>query len=178
MKRLTFFSILATGVMLLSACGSPTPAPVPTAIPAQPTEALKPTPTVSPPPSPVPTQPAAEPTTAAAGGTRVQITLADNTITSTLTSFKVGVPYTFIIQNKGRHEHNFNIAPPVEGADGYADALSKALLAVDETQITPGGSTGANFTFPSSAAGAKLEFNCLIRRHYEDGMRLAITVTN
>lgn len=177
MKSITFFAILAAGVILLSACGSPTAA-VPTAIPAQPTEVIHPTAEVPAQPSPASSQSATESATAAAAGTRVQVTLADNTITSTLTSFKVGVPYTFVIQNKGRHEHNFNIAPPVEGADGYADALAKALLAVDETQIVPGGSTSVDFTFPSSAAGAKLEFNCLIRRHYEDGMRLAITVTN
>jgi uncharacterized cupredoxin-like copper-binding protein len=34
------------------------------------------------------------------------------------------------------------------------------------------------YTFPDSAAGQLLEFSCLIRRHYEDGMVLEITVTN
>jgi uncharacterized cupredoxin-like copper-binding protein len=34
-----------------------------------------------------------------------------------------------------------------------------------------------NYTFPDSAVGAQLEFSCLIKRHYDDGMRLAITVT-
>jgi uncharacterized cupredoxin-like copper-binding protein len=83
-----------------------------------------------------------------------------------------------VISNQGHHEHNFNIAPPVIVAGGYAEALAQALLAVDETQIPPGSSYSVDFTFPDSAAGAKVEFSCLIRRHYEDGMRLDITVTN
>jgi uncharacterized cupredoxin-like copper-binding protein len=33
------------------------------------------------------------------------------------------------------------------------------------------------FTFPATAAGQLLEFSCLIRQHYEDGMKVDITVT-
>ena len=108
----------------------------------------------------------------------MNVTLVDNTITSSLTTFKAGTPYTFVIQSNGRHEHNFVIGPPVAVAGGYAEALAQALLAVDETQIPPGSSYSVDFTFPASAVGATLEFSCLIRRHYEDGMRLNITVTN
>ena len=120
-------------------------------------------PTAAPPPSEAPT--------------RVEITLADNTIASSLTTFQAGASYTLVISNKGRHEHNFNIAPPVALAGGYGEALAQALLAVDETQIPPGSTTSVDFAFPAASAGADLEFSCLIRRHYEDGMRLEITVT-
>jgi uncharacterized cupredoxin-like copper-binding protein len=34
------------------------------------------------------------------------------------------------------------------------------------------------YTFTDGAIGKTLEFSCLIRRHYDVGMRLAITVTN
>jgi uncharacterized cupredoxin-like copper-binding protein len=108
----------------------------------------------------------------------VEITLADNTIASSLTSFQAGASYTFVISNHGRHEHNFNISPPVSVAGSINAALGGALLSVDETQIPPGGSTSVTFTFPETAVGAALEFNCLIRRHYDDGMRLDITVTS
>jgi uncharacterized cupredoxin-like copper-binding protein len=175
MNRITAFAILAVGVTLLSACGSPAPAVEPTAAPAQPTEMAMPT-------APDPTQPAsAEPAPTTAPETsaiRVEVNLADNTINSSVTSFKTGVPYTFVISNRGRHEHNFNVAPPVALAGGYAEALAQALLAVDETQIPPGSSLTVEFTFPESAAGADLEFSCLIRRHYEDGMWQDITVSN
>jgi uncharacterized cupredoxin-like copper-binding protein len=175
MKRIPFLSLLALGVMALSACGSPAPAAEPTALPeptAQPAE-----------PAADPTEPAATEETAAqapapvAGPTRVEITLADNTIASNITSFKAGAAYTFVISNRGRHEHNFNITPPVAVAGGYSEALAQALLAVDETQIPPGSSASLDFTFPADSAGADLEFSCLIRRHYEDGMWMDITVT-
>lgn len=109
-------------------------------------------------------------------GTQVDIKLADNTIDASTTTFKVGVPYTFMITNTGRHAHNFNINPPVSVAGSEDAALSKALLAVPQDQLAPGQTATVNFTFPDSAAGQQLEFSCLIKRHYEDGMKVDITV--
>jgi len=63
--------------------------------------------------------------TASANGTEVDVTLADNTIDSSLTSFKVGVPYTFVIKNTGRHAHNFNINKPVSVAGSLDAALKR-----------------------------------------------------
>ncbi len=183
MNRMTFLAIFAAGVMLLSACSSPAAAPEPTAVPVQPTTPPEPTAT-SLPPTAAPTQtevPTPEPASTMppdGAATTVKVTLVDNSITSSLTTFKAGTPYTFVIRSNARHEHNFVIAPPVALAGGYAEALGQALLAVDETQVPPGGSFSVNFTFPESAVGATLEFSCLIKRHYEDGMRLDITVTN
>ena len=112
------------------------------------------------------------------GGTEVDITLADNTIQSSLTTFKAGVPYKFVIINNGNHVHNFNINTPVDKAGSEDAALASALLSVTQDKLPIGGGTTVTYTFPASAVGKDLEFSCLIRRHYEDGMRLAITVTN
>ncbi len=109
---------------------------------------------------------------------QVVVTLADYTISSTQTTFKAGVPYTFVIKNNGSHLHNFNIAPPVSITGSEDASLSAALLAVTQDKLPIGGGTTVQFTFPPSAVGQPLEFSCLIRRHYEEGMRLAITVTN
>ena len=174
MKRLALSALITIGVLGLGACGSPATAvgstPPPQAT-AEPTDAAA-----------APTEPAAAPeipTVAPAAGnpTRVEITLADNTIASTMSSFTAGVPYTFVISNTGRREHNFNITPPVDVVGSLDAALANALLAVDGSQLPPGGSATVEFTFPADAVGADLEFNCLIRRHYDDGMRLQITVT-
>lgn len=176
MKRIVLFSLVALIALGLSACGAgqsapePTQVPEPTAAPAEPTT----TPTEAPAPQEPPTE--APPTAAAPSS--VQITLADNTIDSNLTSFKAGVPYTFVISNRGRREHNFNISPPVAVAGSMDAALAGALLTVGEDQLPIGSGTSLEYTFPESAVGMVLEFNCLIRRHYEDGMRLEITVTN
>ena len=112
------------------------------------------------------------------GATEVDVTLADNTIQSSLTTFKAGVPYKFVIINNGNHLHDFNISTPVDKAGSLDAALSGALLSVTQDKLPIGGGMTVEYTFPASAAGQDLEFSCLIRRHYEDGMRLAITVTN
>ena len=176
MKRIRFFAIFTAGAILLSACGSAPPTVEPTD-PPQPTATAIPT-TAAPTQTDVPTPEPTATTPAEGAPTIVNVTLVDNSITSSLTTFKAGTPYTFVIRSNARHEHNFVIAPPVALAGGYAEALGQALLAVDETQVPPGGSFSVDFTFPESAVGATLEFSCLIKRHYEDGMRLDIAVTN
>ncbi len=93
-----------------------------------------------------------------------------------MTTFQVGVPYTFVITNTGQHAHNFNINPPVSVAGSLTAAKNNALLAIPQNQLGPGQSTTAVFTFPASAAGKPLEFSCLIRTHYENGMHVSINV--
>ena len=165
MKRSIPLSVLVLIIFVAAACGSQ--ASTATNAPTQPaaTEA-------------VPTQPGSVETAPAGTGTQVDITLADNTIDASQTEFQVGVPYTFVITNTGRHAHNFNINPPVSVAGSLEAALSSALLAVPQEQLGPGASVTVEYTFPDSAAGQLLEFSCLIRKHYEDGMLLGITVTN
>ncbi len=173
MRRIALFVFMAGIMVLTTACGGSAPTatlahvqPAATEIPAQPaaTEA--------------PAQPAAtEAPASSASATTVTVTLADNTIESSLTAFQVGVPYTFVITNAGRHAHNFNISTPVSVVGGLQEAFNTALLAVDQNQLGAGASVTVEYTFPDSAAGANLEFSCLIRRHYDDGMWLPITVT-
>ena len=134
--------------------------------------------------TPTPAVPAGTPASAAQApasfgkGTQVVITLADNTIASSLNTFKVGVPYTFVIKNTGNHAHNFNISIPVSVTGSEDNSLASALLVVTQDKLPIGGDTTVEYTFPASAVGKQLEFSCLIKKHYEDGMRLAITVTN
>jgi len=165
MKRITPLSIIMLIMFVAAACGSP--APTATQAPAQPaaTEA--------------PAQPAVTETAPASGsGTQVEITLADNTIDASQTEFQVGVPYTFVITNSGRHAHNFIINPPVSVAGSLEAALNSALLAVPQEQLPVGATVTVEYTFTDSATGQLLEFSCLIRKHYEDGMKLDITVAN
>jgi len=163
MKSILPFFIVVI-VMFLAACGSSTPTATQAPIQPAATEA--------------PSQAGATEAPAASGsGTQVNITLADNTIDASTTTFQVGVPYTFVITNTGRHAHNFNISPPVSVAGSLEEALNKALLAVPQEQLGVGQTATVDFTFPDSTAGQLLEFSCLIRKHYEDGMHVDITVT-
>jgi uncharacterized cupredoxin-like copper-binding protein len=162
MKRLSLFFIGTLVLLFAAACGGPAP--------AQTQETAAPAATQAPAQSGATEAPAS-------GGTQVDVTLADNTIDSSLTSFQVGVPYTFVITNTGRHAHNFNINPPVSVAGSLQQALDSALLAVPQEQLGPGETATVEFTFPASAAGQLLEFSCLIRQHYEDGMKVDISVS-
>jgi uncharacterized cupredoxin-like copper-binding protein len=181
MKRIIPLSIIMLIMFIAAACGSPAPAA--TLAPAQSAATEAPA-TDDPTAQPVvtgmaPTQSGAVETTPASGsGTQVELTLADNTIDASQTEFQVGVPYTFVITNTGRRAHNFNINPPVSVAGSLDSALDSALLTVHQEQLGPGAGATVEYTFPDSAAGQLLEFSCLIRRHYEDGMVLEITVTN
>ena len=174
MKRIALFVFMAGMLVLATACGGS--APTVTQAPVQP--AATELPIQQPVATEAPAQPAATEAPASSGAaTTVTITLADNTIESSLTTFQVGVPYTFVITNAGRHAHNFNISTPVSVVGGLQEAFNTALLAVDQNQLGAGASVTVEYTFPDSAAGANLEFSCLIRRHYDDGMLLPIIVT-
>jgi len=161
MKRIVLLSAIAVAMLAMAACGSPAPA------------ASQDPATQAPVAQSISTQPPAS----SSNGTEVDVTLADNTIDSTLTTFQAGAPYTFVIKNTGTHVHNFNINPPISLAGSLDSALSQALLVVTRDKLSPGATVTVTYTFPDSAVGAQLEFSCLIPRHYEDGMRLAITVT-
>ncbi len=172
MKRTIPFLIVLV-MFIVSACGSSATA---TQAPAQqPAATQAPTQSAA---TEAPTQAGATQAPASSGSdTTVNITLADNTITASTTTFKVGVPYTFVITNTGRHAHNFNINPPISVTGSLDASLSKALVVVPQEKLRTGASTTATYTFPDSAAGQLLEFSCLIRQHYEDGMHIDITVT-
>lgn len=162
MKRIIPFLIVLV-MFIVSACGSP--AGTATQAPAQ---------------QPAVTQASSSAATQApaslGSGTTVNVTLADNTITASTTTFKVGVPYTFVITNTGRHAHNFNINPPVSVTGSLDESLNKALVVVPQEKLRTGANTTVTYTFPDSAAGQLLELSCLIRSHYEDGMHVDITV--
>lgn len=178
MNRIALLFVIVGITVLVTACGGSAPAATQAPAPTQPVPTQPAATDVSPAATQAPNQPAATDTAASAvSGTTVNVTLADNTINSSLTEFKVGVPYTFVVKNTGHHAHNFNISTPVSIAGSLDAALSSALVSVDQNQLAVGATATVQYTFPASAAGTQLEFSCLIKRHYEDGMKLAITVT-
>ena len=174
MKAINLLFPLIVIALLVTACGSSTPAatdvPATDVIPAQ-TAATE---------APVAEVPATEPAATeppSAAGTQIDITLVDNKVQSPVTTFQVGVPYTFVITNAGQRGHNFNINTPVSETGSLEAALQTALLAVPQSELGPGASVTVEYTFPAEAAGKNLEFSCLIRMHYQMGMLLPITVT-
>jgi len=112
---------------------------------------------------------------ASGNATTVTVTLTDFKIDSSLTSFSVGVPYHFVVTNKGAITHEFEIMPPGQ-AENTPDQLPKTALAgIKGNDLTPGTTKTLDYTFTQAPAGG-LEFACHMAGHYEAGMHLPITV--
>ncbi len=111
----------------------------------------------------------------AGNATTVTVTLTDFKVDSSLTSFSVGVPYHFVVTNKGAVAHEFVIMPSAQGVQGSETQLpSNALAGILGKDLTPGSTKTLDYTFTQAASG--LEFACHLPGHYEAGMHLAITV--
>jgi uncharacterized cupredoxin-like copper-binding protein len=116
---------------------------------------------------------------AASGGSpvQVQVTLHDFSIDSSLTTFSVGVPYHFVVTNKGAVDHEFAIMPPEQGAQGSETQLpSTALAGILGKDLTPGATKTLDYTFTKAAPAGSLEFACHLPGHYEAGMHTPIVV--
>jgi len=108
----------------------------------------------------------------------VQITLSEYKIESSLTQFKVGVPYHFIVTNKGEMNHEFVIMPSMgKNTDMSMAQMDKMALGLIEENDLPSGATKTlNLTFKEPAGPGVLEFACHLFGHYEASMKLPITV--
>jgi uncharacterized cupredoxin-like copper-binding protein len=114
---------------------------------------------------------------ASGNATTVTVTLSDFKIDSSLTTFSTGVPYHFVVTNKGAVAHEFVIMPPEQGALGSETQLpSGALAGIMGKDLTPGATRTLDYTFTKAAPAGSLEFACHLPGHYEAGMHLSITV--
>lgn len=117
----------------------------------------------------------------AANTREVKITLTDFGIKSSVTEFKVGVPYRFVVTNEGQLEHEFMIMPPLT-KDQMGTAMDMeeldemALAMIEADMLPPGASATLELTFSEPASSGTLEFACHIPGHYEAGMMLPIIV--
>ncbi len=122
-----------------------------------------------------PTQPAAP------KPVEVQVTMTEFKIEPSMTSFQVGVPYRFVVTNKGTVAHDFSITPPAMQHGGMAmssDDMHKAALAViDAANMPPGATKTVDVTFNKPVAAGEFELACHTPGHYEAGMQVPITVT-
>jgi len=114
--------------------------------------------------------------TAKPGSVKVEVTLAEFTIVSSVTAFHAGTPYYFVVANRGQQVHEFLILPvKPDGSPQSPDVQYKDKL-IEIEQIAPGTTMRINFTFPPSVAG-RYEIACQMRGHYQAGMRFPIVVS-
>ena len=108
----------------------------------------------------------------------VQVTLVEYTITSSITTFHVGVPYHFVVTNKGTIPHEFMVMPPMGDNMSMASMDSAALVFIPI--LSPGQTSTIDYTF--TRPDAHLEIACHFSgrqasdSHYALGMHLSIVV--
>lgn len=108
----------------------------------------------------------------------VQIKADEYSFESDLTTFKVGIPYHFIVTNTGAKEHEFMIVAPIEPGVMDMEAMDALAVAhVEEDDLQEGDVVSVDYTFTTDDIGQLLEFACHLDTHYEDGMHETITVT-
>jgi len=115
------------------------------------------------------------------GAKTVNLTLTDYAIESSQTSFETGVLYHFVVTNKGDSNHEIMIMPPLTedqmSMNMDMEEMDKMALAmIEEDELVPGKTMTLDYTFTEPAPAGTLEFACHSSGHYEQGMKLPITV--
>ncbi len=126
----------------------------------------------------VPTTQPAPLTTDANGAVVVDIDAGDYFFDSSVTTFKVGVPYHIVVHNTGLEEHEFMIVEPIPAGEmsmEMMDGMAVAHIEEDDLQVDQ--TTALDVTFTEPTAAGTLELACHIDDHYEEGMLLPIVVT-
>lgn len=108
----------------------------------------------------------------------VRVTLSEFKFESSLTTFKTGVPYHFVVTNEGTVPHEIMLMTPMETPEGMdmEDMDEMALAHIEEEDLPAGGTSTFDYTFTEPAPSGTLEFACHLPAHYEAGMQLAVTV--
>ena len=107
------------------------------------------------------------------GATTVDVTLVDFKIYSTVTTFKAGVPYYFVVTNRGPSVHEFAIFPDKPDGSALPMDVQYVHRLIEIEQVAPGSTIKLNYVFPTAGRD---EIACQMRGHYQAGMRLPIVV--
>jgi uncharacterized cupredoxin-like copper-binding protein len=91
-----------------------------------------------------------------------------------MTTFKVGQPYQFVVTNEGKVMHEFTIAPPRKAGQTEKNEDSESLT--DNDDIMPGQTRTVDLTFKKAYPAGALEIECSYPGHYEMGMHAPIVV--
>lgn len=117
-------------------------------------------------------------TTAPGQPVTVKADAGDYFFRSSLTTFKVGVPYHFQVANVGKVAHEFMILQPIPAGTMEMEQMDKMAVGhIEEDDLSPGATKSVDVTFTKSYPPGTLEMACHVGAHYQAGMRLPIVVT-
>ena len=106
----------------------------------------------------------------------VTVTATDFKFESSLTTFKQGVTYHFVVTNNGTVNHEFMIMPPEPDTITPDQVTKLALAGIGSDKLTPGSTQTLDYTFTKAYPAGTLEFACHVPGHYDAGMHLPIVV--
>jgi uncharacterized cupredoxin-like copper-binding protein len=114
--------------------------------------------------------------TTPSGSQTVQVTLSDNKVDSSLTTFTAGMPYHFVVTNTGQIAHQFAMTPMGMDMEHMSvDEMHHSALYMYDS-VAPGESRMFDYTFATSFAGQSFQFACGTQGHYAAGMQLPFMV--
>jgi len=121
--------------------------------------------------------------TNANGPATVDITLKEFTVESSVTKFKPGVKYHFVVKNEGQAAHEFMVMPVKTndmGIPGMTNMTMKekdanALMMIPQEQLPVSAIVEKDYIFTNVPQG-NIEMVCTLPGHFEAGMRLPITI--
>lgn len=104
----------------------------------------------------------------------VHVTMIEMKIQPDVTTFTHGVPYHFIIVNKGTLQHEFEIAKtqPLNATEAQLDSGRLAEL----QRLNPGQTGTLDYTFTQAYPAGTLRLVCGMPGHYSAGQFVDITV--
>lgn len=112
--------------------------------------------------------------------TTVTVSLSDFKIVTSQATFKVGVPYHFVVTNaqSSTTNHELMLIMPMNGDGMSMGDMDKAALArIAADDLPPGTTKSFDYTFQKAFADGDLELACHMGSHYSLGMHIPVTVT-
>jgi uncharacterized cupredoxin-like copper-binding protein len=111
----------------------------------------------------------------APGAITVHVTEVEFAIIPSITTFHVGVPYYFVVANKGKQTHAFTFVPTYADGTPMDEYYQYDHMLVGLDTIPPGTTQMINHTFTKADIG-HYEMACRMRGHYTAGMHLTAQV--
>ena len=112
-----------------------------------------------------------------AGPETANVTLSEFKIEASKASFTTGKTYRFVVKNVGKLEHEFMIAPSNMPMGTSMDQMHNMAVAfIEEDELQPGQTHSVDVTLSNAMPMGQMELACRLPGHYEQGMKLAITV--
>jgi uncharacterized cupredoxin-like copper-binding protein len=109
------------------------------------------------------------------GAVTVNVTEVEFAIMPSITTFRVGVPYYFVVTNKGKQTHALTFVPTYPDGTPMDEYYQFNHMLIGLNTIPPGTTQTINHTFTKADIGY-YEMACRMRGHYMAGMHIPVKV--